>query len=178
MNVTNELVLIDNGQPKTTTLQIAKGLDLKHKTVLQLVNSYLPDFMEFGEVTFNQTNSAFEMRNSTQGRWTRYAELNEQQATFLMTLMRNSEKVIAFKKALVKAFFFAREMLQTDYFSLVQKHSILQTKLDFEKDIASECGRGLSNWKKKRDCLQTAITAVEHQLQPQLTHFDQALANH
>lgn len=147
-----ELVSIENGQPKTTTIQIALGLGLKHKSVIQLVRSYLPDFQEFGLVRFKTANSAFEMANSkirqsNQGRNTTYAELNEQQATFLMTLMRNSEKVIQFKKALVKAFFEARELLRTDYFSLVQRHSVLCAKLDIEKDMASQCGKGLSLWK-------------------------------
>lgn len=33
LNMNVELVTVDDGQPKTTTLQIAQGLDLKHKTV-------------------------------------------------------------------------------------------------------------------------------------------------
>lgn len=35
----------------------------------------------------------------------RIALLNEQQATFLMTLMRNTERVVEFKCALVQAFY-------------------------------------------------------------------------
>ena len=170
MNV--ELVTVDDGQPKTTTLQIAQDLDLKHKTVFQLVNSYLPDFMEFGDVVFKKTNSAFEMRNSTQDRWTKYAELNEQQATFLMTLMRNSPKVIAFKKALVQAFFYARSLLQSETMGLMQQYALLSDLKEREQAFASLCGKGLSDWKKKRDCLQNAIAEVQKQLQPQLPYFD------
>ncbi|WP_288399074.1 Rha family transcriptional regulator [uncultured Acinetobacter sp.] len=175
-----KLVDVQKGQPTTTTLQIALGLRLTHKSVIQLLRTYLPDIQEFGKVRFESSydsnglsNSAFEMpnsgleiRNSNQGRHTRYAILNEQQAYFLMTLMRNNPRVISFKKALVRAFFEARTLLQTDYFSLVQKREALNAKLECEKDIASACGRGLSQWKKQRDVLETAIANVDRQIQP------------
>ena len=158
-----KIVDVEKGVPKTTTLQIALGLGVQHKSVIQLVRSYKSDFSEFGLVTF-------EMRPRIDGLHgggdTQYAVLNEQHATFLMTLMRNSPKVINFKKSLVKAFFEARALLQTDYFSLLQKREALNAKLECEKDIASACGKGLSVWKKQRDVLQTAITNVDRQIQP------------
>ena len=158
-----KIVDVEKGVPKTTTLQIALGLGVQHKSVIQLVRSYKSDFSEFGLVTF-------EMRPRIDGLHgggdTQYAVLNEQQATFLMTLMRNSPKVISFKKSLVKAFFEARTLLQTDYFSLLQKREALNAKFECEKDIASACGKGLSAWKKQRDTLQTAITNVDRQIQP------------
>lgn len=158
-----KIVEVDSGIPKTTTLQIALGLGIQHKSVIQLVRSYKSDFSEFGLVTF-------EMRPRLQGFHgggdVQYAVLNEQQATLLLTYMRNSPKVRQFKKALVRAFFEARALLQTDYFSLVQKREALNAKLDCEKDIASACGRGLSQWKKQRDVLETAIANVDRQIQP------------
>ncbi|TCB79340.1 hypothetical protein E0H89_03545 [Acinetobacter sp. ANC 3781] len=166
-----KIVDVKKGVPKTTTLQIALGLGVQHKSVIQLVRSYKSDFSEFGLVTFEMSNSAFEMSNwehrqSTRGRHTEYAALNEQQATLLLTYMRNSPKVREFKKALVRAFFEARTLLQTDYFFLLQKREALNAKLECEKDIASACGKGLSTWKKQRDILQTAITNVDRQIQP------------
>ena len=158
-----KIVDVDNGIPKTTTLQIALGLGIQHKSVIQLVRTYKSDFAEFGLVTF-------EMRPRLPGLHgggdVQYAVLNEQQATLLLTYMRNSPKVREFKKALVKAFFEARSLLQTDYFSLIQKREALNAKLECEKDIASACGKGLAEWKKQRDALQTAITNVDRQIQP------------
>lgn len=165
-----KLVDVQKGEPTTTTLQIALGLHLTHKSVIQLVRTYLHDIQEFGRIRFETSNSAFEMpnseRESTRGRYTRYAVLNEQQAYFLMTLMRNSPRVIDFKKALVKAFFEARTLLRTDYFALIQQREALNAKLECEKDIASACGKGLASWKKQRDCLTTAIANVDRQIQP------------
>lgn len=174
-----KIVNVEQGVPKTTTLQIALGLGVQHKSVIQLVRSYKSDFAEFGLVTFEMANSAFEMANSqhrqsSRGRHTEYAALNEQQATLLLTYMRNSPKVREFKKALVKAFFEARTLLQTDYFSLIQKREALSAKFDCEKQMASACGKGLAVWKKQRDTLQTAIADVDRQIQPCL--FDESLS--
>lgn len=158
-----KIVDVEGGVPKTTTLQIALGLGIQHKSVIQLIRSYKSDFSEFGLVTF-------EIRPRIQGLHgggdTQYAVLNEQQATLLLTYMRNSPRVREFKKALVKAFFEARALLKTDYFSLIQKREALNAKLECEKDIASACGKGLSAWKKQRDCLSTAIANVDRQIQP------------
>ncbi len=164
---TVELVDVENGQPMTTTLQISLGLGLTHASVIKLVRTHLPDFQELGRVRFKI--QSFETNGGLQQR--KYAELDEQQATFLMTLLRNSPRVIEFKKALVKAFFKARSLLNTDYFALVEQHSTLKAVMDLEQDFASHCGKGLSIWRKKRDCLEVAIANVERQLQPCL-NFD------
>lgn len=98
----NSLVSLSGKTPTTTSLAIAQGVGKSHKTVLQLIRQNQPDFEEFGPL-------AFEMRvgNRTHGggQSTQVAILNEQQATLLMTYMRNSEKVREFKKRLVKAFY-------------------------------------------------------------------------
>lgn len=98
----NSLVNLENGNAVTTSLAIADGVDKSHKTVIQLIRDNTADLGEFGTL-------AFEMRKSG-GRPTEVAILNEQQATLLMTYMRNNAIVKEFKKRLVKAFY---EMSQT-----------------------------------------------------------------
>ena len=79
-----------------STLTISENLGLEHRAVIQLVDKYIDDLNEFG--TF-----AFEMRKSA-GRPIRFAWLNEDQVTYLITLMKNSKIVRTFKKTLVKEF--------------------------------------------------------------------------
>ncbi|MEK5765174.1 hypothetical protein VXE39_20790, partial [Acinetobacter junii] len=67
----------------------------------------------------------------------KFVPLNEQQATFLMTLMRNSPRVIEFKKALVKAFFETREFIRSQDQSYNNIHNKLTLQLDLEKADAS-----------------------------------------
>lgn len=160
-----KLVDVKDAQPQTTTLQIALGLGLQHASVIKLVRTYRPDFAEFSPIRF-EIRKGEALPQGGFAKATEYAVLDEQQATFLMTLLKNSPRVIAFKKSLVKAFFEARALLQTDYFALIQQREALNAKLECEKEIASACGKGLSTWKKQRDCLTTAIANVDRQIQP------------
>lgn len=101
----NELVHVHHLEPMTTSEVIAEGVDMDHASVIKLIRKYVGELQNFGEV-------AFEMRLNAQGRPTEFAWLNEQQSTFLITLMRNTPRVVEFKIALVKAFFALRDQLR------------------------------------------------------------------
>lgn len=114
----DNLIVIHHKQPFTNTLAIAEGVGIEHKNVIALVRRFNTDFEEFGilrfEIAKNRGNSAFQTRKSkdisgfqsrnSRGRETEYAELNEDQATYLITLFKNTETVRHFKIKLVKAF--------------------------------------------------------------------------
>jgi phage regulator Rha-like protein len=97
----SHLVETRGKQVWTTSLAVAEGCKLDHRTVIQTIRKHHIHFDEFGPCTF-------EMRvvDRKQGGGTpiEYAILNEDQATFAITLFRNNETVIKFKIALVKAF--------------------------------------------------------------------------
>ena len=168
----SDLVTIEESKACTTSLAIADGTNNEHRSILQLINRHIKRFEKFGAVSYN---SAFQMRNSKrsqQGRPTRIAVLNEAQATLLMTMMKNTPRVLDFKVSLVDAFFKARDLLMTGQMGLLQKHAILTLALGDEKEVASSCGKGLSDWKRKRDDLNNAILKIERKIQPQLTNFE------
>ncbi len=85
----------------TTSLAVAEGVGNPHKSVIQLIRLNIGDFEDFGRVAFQML--PFETLGGTQKR--EVAILNEQQATLLMTYMRNNDVVRAFKKRLVKEFY-------------------------------------------------------------------------
>lgn len=94
----------------TTTLVIAEGVGNQHHTVMNLIKSH----------SNTETLSTFEKRKvSRGGRPIEYAVLTEVQATFLITLMRNSEKVVEFKEKLTKEFFKQRQLIS----GLVRQHN-------------------------------------------------------
>ncbi|QVL20181.1 Rha family transcriptional regulator [Pseudomonas qingdaonensis] len=95
------LVTIKDGQVVTTTLAIAKGTRNDHASVIKLARTYQADLEEFGPVGFE-----IHVVTRPQGGGTpaEFAILNEPQATLLLTYMRNSEIVRAFKKKLVREF--------------------------------------------------------------------------
>ncbi len=99
----NKLVRTENNLAVTDTLIISKGVNVTHKNVLELLNKY----------SNTKTLSAFETRMlKTKGRPTRYAVLNEKQATFLVTLMSNSDVVVEFKEELTDQFYKQRQAIE------------------------------------------------------------------
>ncbi|MGB4336122.1 MAG: Rha family transcriptional regulator [Chromatiaceae bacterium] len=80
-------------------MAVADGCGLQHKNVFALVRRYQDDFKELGILAFETRE-----KRGTQGAPTEYAVLNEDQATYLITLFRNSPVVRRFKLTLVKAF--------------------------------------------------------------------------
>lgn len=99
------LVLLENKKAITTTRIIADGCSVEHKAIIQLVKKYAKDINDVG-------SSPFKMRNfKTAGRPGEEIILDEQQTTFLITLMRNSKITVAFKKKLTQAFFKMRTAL-------------------------------------------------------------------
>lgn len=104
-----ELVIVNNGVATTTTLAIAEGTGNEHKAVIQLVRNYLSDLEQFGRVTFEM--APFETAGGTQTR--EIANLNERQATLIMSYMKNTAIIRKFKTQLVKSFYELAEQVNT-----------------------------------------------------------------
>ena len=103
----NELILLKNNDVFTTSLVIAEGTNVKHKNIKELVSKYENDLKDFGKVRV--LNATLDTNGGVQK--ISYYLLNEQQATFLMTLLRNTKSVVEFKKELVKQFYQMRQIL-------------------------------------------------------------------
>ncbi|KNB48610.1 prophage ps3 protein 13 [Streptococcus pneumoniae] len=101
-----ELVYMDGKkEPYTTSEIIAECAGVKHDTVQSLIRNHQEDFESYGII-------GFEIRKlDGRGRPMKIYRLNEQQATLLITYLRNTEPVRKFKMNLVKAFFEMREEL-------------------------------------------------------------------
>lgn len=101
------LVFIENDTPVTTSLIIANGTKNQHESIIRLINEHTAHFKRWGQIYFSDLKSG----NPKGGRPTRVAILNEQQATFLVTLLRNTDVVVEFKCELVDRFYKMREKL-------------------------------------------------------------------
>ncbi|MDS5167239.1 Rha family transcriptional regulator [Streptococcus pneumoniae] len=101
-----ELVYMDGKkEPYTTSAIIAECAEVKHDTVQSLIRNHQEDFESYGII-------GFEIRKlDGRGRPMKIYRLNEQQATLLITYLKNTEPVRKFKMNLVKAFFEMREEL-------------------------------------------------------------------
>jgi phage regulator Rha-like protein len=105
-----QINVIDN-QPVISTLIVAENTDREHRSIRLLVEEHQQDFEDFGKVSFEMIPS----ENSKTNQMIKIANLNEQQATLLITYLRNNDKVREFKKNLVKAFFMMKEKLEGNH---------------------------------------------------------------
>lgn len=92
-------------EPYTTSEIISECAEVKHHTVTRLVREHKADFEALGIL-------GFEIHKlDTRGQPKKSYILNEQQATLLITYLKNTAPVRKFKMNLVKAFFEMREEL-------------------------------------------------------------------
>lgn len=108
MSNSSLVLLTQDNQVVTTSEIIARAIGVHHKNTLDLIKKYSNEIKELGLLAF-KTRARLPGQHG--GGDVSYALLNEQQATFLISLSRNTPKVVEFKLALTKAFFEAREAL-------------------------------------------------------------------
>lgn len=104
-----EITRIKN-ELRTDSRLLASFLDHRHRTILENVDKYSAQLLELGRLPF-ETEKGKALDQGGFAKATRYALLNEDQCYFLLTLMRNNEKVVKAKLALVKSFRDARAAL-------------------------------------------------------------------
>ena len=103
-----ELVFVRGKEAFTNSLVVAENTGNQHKNILELIRKYEEKFNRWGKMRFPRLKS----ENPLGGRPTVVAELNEQQATFLVTLLRNNDVVLDFKAELVDQFYKMRELIR------------------------------------------------------------------
>ncbi len=107
----NELVFIDPAKldavPFTTSKVIAEMAGIEHRKIKTAIRKHQADMESFGIL------APYEPSNQQRGRGQPEViyRLNEEQATFLMTLLKNTPIVVAFKKELVRQFYAMRRDL-------------------------------------------------------------------
>ncbi|MBS6444532.1 MAG: Rha family transcriptional regulator [Ruminococcus sp.] len=100
----NDLVILKKDDVFTTSKVIADGTGVAHRKLKVTINKYKSVIESFGLLTSYQAES-------TGGRPEEIILLTEEQATFLITLLKNTDKVVMFKAELVRQFFEMRKFI-------------------------------------------------------------------
>lgn len=104
----NELVFLDrptlDANVFTTSTVIAEHAGINRESVNRTIRKQLGRLERFGKV-------GFKIRASTSGQQQKDYVLNEQQATLLITFLKNTDLVAEFKTALVEQFYAAKQEL-------------------------------------------------------------------
>jgi phage regulator Rha-like protein len=116
------IVTAKRNKPTTTSLIVAESCGVQHKNTLALIRKYQADFETFGLVAFE---TQARLKGQHGGGDSEFVNLNESQATYLITLFKNTEIVRAFKLRLVQEFAIMRESLSNP-----TRNKIIQDKRD------------------------------------------------
>lgn len=120
------LVLLNGDSPYTTSEIIADGTGIARRKIRDAIRKYQGDLESFGRVA--SYRATLETSGGPQ-KVTVY-HLNEQQAAFLLTLLKNTPVVVEFKKELVRQFYamrdFIRERSGKFFLTSLLLHSILR----------------------------------------------------
>lgn len=161
MNKILPLVVVVAGELLASTETIAQGMNAQHASTIKLVRRHADILAKFGEVRF-------EIRLNPQGSSTEIAMLNEQQAALLISLMRNTPAVVAFKANLIAEFFRMRDALSQRTQNLWQQ---LQAAIaqEVESKVRASFGSHLMNERKReKHPLLERIGQLEAEIQPSL----------
>ena len=132
--MTNLTVTERDGVLVVNSRLIAQRLGIEHHTLLKTIDKYLVRLEAKSPVRFEVD---VVKRPQGGGSPTRYALLDERQATLLMTYSRNTEQVLDCKDALVDAFEKAKRVIKE--IIPVQSHRIRELELELELARARDC---------------------------------------
>ena len=164
-----DLVSIDGSKVFTTSIAIADGTGNTHQAILKLLDRHQERFNKSQRVGFEI--QSFDTKGGVQKR--SVAKLDERQAYLLMTMLRNTERVMDFKEALIDAFLKARDMLNGNIGTLLERHNAKSGALKKGEKIASDCGYNLRLFGQVINPKTRAeLKEIEQELQPMLPNLD------
>lgn len=128
----NELVFLEPNKidavPFTTSKVIAEATGMNHRRVRDAIRKHQGDIEAFGLLGAYATESSG-------GRPEEIFKLNEEQATFLITLLKNTPAVVAFKRELVRQFYAMRTELLKRQDRRAELKPIRRELTDVIKDV-------------------------------------------
>ena len=158
----NELVFLEPNSvkslPFTTSDVIAEYAEVHHSTVQRLIRNHEDDHLEFGKV-------GFEIRplsDSKTGQSEKIYHLTEEQATLLITYLKNTEPVRRFKKELVRQFYEMKTELIRRQVNREERKPIRRSLTDSVKDNPD---KGVWSYKLYTDlCYKAVVGKTASQL--------------
>lgn len=134
----SDLTLIQaNGEARIDSRLLASQLGNKHKSTIEMIERYADKFKAISHLPF-QTEVGNRLQGG--GMAERFALLNEDQAFFLLTLSRNTDRVVELKASLVLAFREARAKTAINDVHYLPLYHALHDEVKQLAMRAKECG--------------------------------------
>jgi len=127
-------------EPRVDSRVLAKHLGITHEAVLKTIDKHLEILKSHGQLRFE----IGVISKKGAGQKTRTAFLNESQSYFILTLSRNTSRVVELKSSLVKAFdrFRREQQNATDYLPFYHDlHDAIKVLTDYAQANGSKQGQ-------------------------------------
>jgi len=121
-----------DSEPFTTSDIIAGHADINYRSVQRTIENQIERLERFGVMRFEIT---LPEKGSKGGRPKKVYKLNEQQATLLITFLKNNDKVAEFKVELVRQFFAMRSELNRRHIERAQLKPIRREMTDVIQQV-------------------------------------------
>ena len=154
-----EIARIKN-ELRTDSRLLASFLDHRHRTIIENIDKYSAELLELGRLPF-ETEKGKALNHGGFAKATRFAFLNEDQCYFLLTLMRNNDKVVKAKLALVKSFRDARAQLAERDAARVEGKHVRRMETDSIKLLVEYAS---AKGSKSADMYYASITRMTNNL--------------
>lgn len=143
MDELNNLVFYHSlNEPAYTTVDvIAEYADVQRKSVNELIRTHKADLEEFGFLSFEMA------KLNGRGRPRKDWQLNEQQVTFLFSLLDNTPQVVKFNMALTKAFYEVKERARRLEIESARQQERLESLTVTNKTLADVVHDCFPDWK-------------------------------
>ena len=125
------------GEPRVDSRILSAHMGNTHEHLRELIEDYRQHFARFGVPRFE---TAKPLRGSIGGRPERFALLTEDQCYFLLTLVRNTDRVVDLKARLVLAFRKARERRSLTDTAYLPGYHALHDEVTALAQLAHNCG--------------------------------------
>ncbi len=147
--------------PRVDSRTIAHQLGTDHRSSFRLITRYESSFQQLGLLRFE---IAKPVQGTAGGRPQSYALLNEDQCYLLLSLSRNTQRVVDLKVKLVQAFSEARRAGAVQSLSVWYQLQAVQVE---EKNSAAKGSYGsrlMNNRKREKAGLQRELARLEAQV--------------
>lgn len=142
-----QTILLDaaSKEPRVDSRIIADNIGIKHKNCIELINKYDAKFRKFGHLPF-QTELGYRVQGG--GNSAKFVLLNEDQALFMLSLSRNTDRVVELKLKLIKAFSEARRLLDLNKTEYLPTYHALHDAIHDKAAKSSNVSRIHSNFNR------------------------------
>ena len=132
----SDLITLVQSKFRVDSRLLANHLDTRHRTILENIDKYIVELQELNALPF-ETEKGIALVTGGFAKATRYALLSEDQCYFVLTLMRNNDKVVRLKLNLVKAFSNARKQIAERDMVRLEGKKVRRSETDAIKDLVS-----------------------------------------